>query len=132
VTPFLFDKHRSKSFVPHWQFTEQNNNLKQVSPQSRRIYVPMLNTAGGGNTPHIGVGYYRVQLCGALAHNFFAVLAKEKDFHQSIIRQSHSRKQGDTFHFDEYKIKSLIPYRQPRERYISLKKETFQSLQICV
>jgi hypothetical protein len=39
----------------------------------------MFNAAGGGNTPRIGKGHYRVQPCGALAHKVFALLAKAED-----------------------------------------------------
>jgi hypothetical protein len=39
----------------------------------------MFNAAGGGNTPLIGEGYYRVQPCGALAHKIFGLLVKAEN-----------------------------------------------------
>jgi hypothetical protein len=36
----------------------------------------MLNAVGGGNTPCIGEGYYRVLLCRGLAHKIFELPAK--------------------------------------------------------
>jgi hypothetical protein len=66
----------SKSLVPHRETMNQHYNLKGVSSQSRWIYVLMLNAEGGNNTPHVGEGYYRVPLCGGLAHKIFDLPAK--------------------------------------------------------
>jgi hypothetical protein len=38
----------------------------------------MFHAVEGGNTPHIGEGYYRIPPCGALAHKFFGLLVKEE------------------------------------------------------
>jgi hypothetical protein len=66
----------NKSLVPHREIINQHNNLKGVSSQSDRIYVPMFNVVGGGNTPRIGKDYYCVPPCRALVHKFFGLLAK--------------------------------------------------------
>jgi hypothetical protein len=86
---FQFTKHRSKSLVPHLQFTKQNNNLKRVSPHARQIYVPMFNAAGGGNTPCVDEGYYHGQPCGGIGASIFAEVAKEKEFHQTKNRKNY-------------------------------------------
>jgi hypothetical protein len=71
VTLFRFDDYMSKSLVPYRETTNQHYNLKGVSSQSHWIYVLMLKAAGGGNTPRIGEGYYRVLPCRGLVHKFF-------------------------------------------------------------
>jgi hypothetical protein len=49
----------------------------------------MFNEAGGGNTPRIDEGYYRVPPCEALAHKFFGLLAKaEYTFIQTKIERT--------------------------------------------
>jgi hypothetical protein len=116
---FWFDKHRSKSLVPHQQFTEQNNNLKQVSPQFCRIYVPIsmqlgaiiLLTSARAITTDSHLGHWHI--------NFFVVLVKAKDFHRNNLRQSHGRKRSEAFRFGEYRSKKLVPYHQPRESTVS-------------
>jgi hypothetical protein len=71
----------------------QCNNLKGVSSQSHRIYVLTFKAMGGSNTPHVGKGYYRAPLCGALAHKIFWTpnegrkhphQSKNQKIHQSI------------------------------------------------
>jgi hypothetical protein len=71
----------------------QQSNLKGVTSQSRRIYVPMSKATGGGNTPHVGEAYYRAPPCRASAHKFFWTpnegrkhprQSKNQKIHQSI------------------------------------------------
>jgi hypothetical protein len=54
----------------------QCSNLKGVSSQSHQIYVPTFKAAGGGNTPHVGEGYYHALSCGALACKIFGLPVK--------------------------------------------------------
>jgi hypothetical protein len=48
----------------------------------------MFNAAGGGNTPHVGEGYYHIQSCGALEHKFFELLAKAED---TFVKNKHRK-----------------------------------------
>jgi hypothetical protein len=80
----------NKSLVPQRKITGKHNNLKGVSSQSRRIYVPMFNVAGGGNIARIGEGYYHVLPCGALAHKFFGTPSEGRThFHLNKNRKNH-------------------------------------------
>jgi hypothetical protein len=88
VMLFWFDILRSKSLVPHWQFIEQNNNLKRVSPESHRIYVPMFKATGGGNTPRIDEWYYCGQPCGASTYIFLQSQRKQKAFIEPKIKKT--------------------------------------------
>jgi hypothetical protein len=89
VTLFQFGDYINKSLIPHRELTNQHNNLKGVSSWSHQIYVQMFNEAGGGNTPRIDEGYYRVPPCEALAHKFFGLLAKaEYTFIQTKIERT--------------------------------------------
>jgi hypothetical protein len=81
---FCFGDYIDKNLVPHREIMNQRSNLKGVSSQSHRIYVPTFKAAGDGNTPCIGEGYYRAPPCEASVHKIFWTLSEDRKHpHQS-------------------------------------------------
>jgi hypothetical protein len=114
VTLFLLDTDKSKSLVPHQQFTKRNNKLKRVLPQPHQTYVPMFNVAGAvillismrGIPTDRRVGYWCINFCRASGSKRLSSNQKSEkslDQRRSNLCQSHSQGRGDAFGFDKYR-----------------------------